>query len=120
MLLQPGFDGLDCAVGEQIYGLAALQVTDQRPIAESAFVRPIVQSDDARLCLGDWFGTANQTQDGITTPTDAELASHIGSCLASYSESQLTECFVAAAWCVARGNGTARGATKHSVNWDSE
>jgi hypothetical protein len=39
MLLQPSFDGLGRAVGEQINGLTALQITDQRSIAEAAFVR---------------------------------------------------------------------------------
>src|SRR5258708_14568936 len=38
MLLQPGFDTLHRAVGEQINGLTALQVTDQRAVAESALV----------------------------------------------------------------------------------
>jgi len=37
---------------------------------------------------------ANQTQDRIATPADAELTSHIRSCLASYFESQLTKGFL--------------------------
>src|SRR5258708_39948176 len=49
MLLQPSFDGLGRAVGEQINGLAALQVTDQRAVAESALVRPVLQANDSWL-----------------------------------------------------------------------
>src|SRR6266702_2605407 len=49
MLLQPIFDGLGRAVGEQINGLTALQVTDQRAVAESALVYPVVQANDSRL-----------------------------------------------------------------------
>jgi hypothetical protein len=37
---------------------------------------------------------ANQTQDGITTPADAQLTSHIRSCLPSYPEPKLTEGFL--------------------------
>src|SRR5258708_39649305 len=49
MLLQPSFDGLGRAVGEQINGLTALQVTDQRAVAESALVCPVVQANDSWL-----------------------------------------------------------------------
>src|SRR5258708_38655733 len=70
MLLQPGFDTLHRAVGEQINGLTALQITDQRAIAESALVCPVVQANDARRGLGGLWKAAHQTPDGITDPTD--------------------------------------------------
>jgi hypothetical protein len=49
MLLQPGFDGLNRTVGEQVNGPTALQVTDQRAVAQSADDGPVVQTNDA------WF-----------------------------------------------------------------
>ena len=91
MLLQPGFDAVGRAVRQQINGPTLLQVTDQRPVTQSAFVCPIIQTNHAR---GRWrrlFPQTNQTQDGIATPADAELASGVGSCLAADSESKLTE-----------------------------
>jgi len=40
------------------------------------------------------FRLVNQTQDRITTPAEAELISHIRSCLASSFEAKLTERFL--------------------------
>jgi hypothetical protein len=37
---------------------------------------------------------AEEAQDRITTPTEAELASHTGSCLSSHDESKLAESFL--------------------------
>src|SRR5258708_35317252 len=80
MLLQPGFDTLHRAVGEQINGLTALQITDQRAIAESALVCPVVQANDARRGLGGLWETAHQKQDGIPTPTETLLLTRVSAC----------------------------------------
>ena len=94
MLLQPGFDGLGRAVGEQINGLTALQITDQRAIAESALVCPVVQANDAQRGLGGLWKAANQTQDGITTPTETLFLTSVSACLASHLQSKPTECLL--------------------------
>src|SRR6266496_442209 len=91
MLLQPGRNGLDCAVGKQINGPTSLQITDQGSIAQSAFPCPIIETNDVWLWLGGLFRLANQAQDRIATPADTELTSNIRSCLAPYCESKLTE-----------------------------
>src|SRR5260221_12652130 len=94
MLLQPGFDGRNLAVGEQINGLTALQITDQRAIAEAALVCPVVQTNDARRGLGGLLKAANQTQDGITTPTETLFLTSVSACLASHLQSKPTECLL--------------------------
>jgi hypothetical protein len=94
MLLQPGCDALNRAIREQINGPTLLQVTDQRPVTQSAFVYPIIQTNHARGRVSRLFSETNQTQDGIATSADAELASGVGSCLAADSESKLTEGFL--------------------------
>src|SRR5258707_12437090 len=69
MLLQPGFDGRNLAVGEQINGLTALQITDQRAVAESALVCPVVQANDARRGLGGVWTSGRPTTNSSATPT---------------------------------------------------
>src|SRR6266487_3829921 len=94
MLLQPRFHRRNLPVSQQINGVVALQITDQRPVAQSALVCPVIQSNDSRFRCGWLLRAANQTQDGIATPTDAQLASHIGSRLTSDSEAKLTQRFL--------------------------
>src|SRR5258708_30208813 len=91
MLLQPGFDGRNLAVGEQINGLTVLQIQDQRAMAESALVCPVVQANDARRGLGGLWKAADQTQDGIATPAETLFLTSVSACLASDSESKPTE-----------------------------
>ena len=55
---------------------------------------PIIQTNHARGRLSRLFPETNQTQDGIATSADAELASGVGSGLTSDSESKLTEGFL--------------------------
>src|SRR5947209_8029683 len=91
MLFQPRGNGLRRAVREQSNGLTALQVTDQRPVTQSALACPVIQANDARLGLGRLWSAADQTQDGIATPAVALLLTNIGSRLAADSQSKLTE-----------------------------
>src|SRR5260221_9520049 len=112
MRLQPSFDGLGRAVGKQIDGLTALQVTDQCPVALSAPACPVVQANDSRVCFGALWGAANQTQDGIATSAAAQLTSHIGTSLASTSSPKLTKRFVAPVWCVGHEDDKALAAVR--------
>lgn len=75
MLLQPGCDALHGAVRQQVNGQTPLQVTDQRPVTQSAFVCPIIQANHARGRMRRLFAAAHQTQDGIATAAEAESAS---------------------------------------------
>src|SRR6266536_1418735 len=94
MLLQPGFDAVGRTVREQINGPTLLQVTDQRPVPQTAFVCPIIQTNHARGSLRRLFPATNQTQDGIATSAEALFASSVGPGLTSDSESELTEGFL--------------------------
>jgi len=94
MGLEPGRDGLDRAIGEQLNGQTALQITDQGPIAQSAFPCPVIDSHDSRLRRVRLLVLTDQTQDGITTAAETELASQVCSCLPSCCQSKLAEGFL--------------------------
>jgi hypothetical protein len=66
---EPGCNGLDRAIREHFDGQTAFEITDESPITPSAFPRPIIHSDDSRLCSVREVVLADQTQDRITAAT---------------------------------------------------
>ncbi len=94
MSSQPGRDSLRGTIGKQIKRQTPLQITDQCSITQPAFPCPIVQTNDMWFCLDRPLRLTKQTQDGIATATDTQLASKICSCLTPCRKSQLAQRFL--------------------------
>lgn len=77
--------------GRTSIGTERTRLTDERPRAQSAFPRPVIQANYARRWSVGQRMMADETQNGIATATDTQLAPQPRSCLASHQEAKLTE-----------------------------
>lgn len=91
MRCEPSGNGFYRPIRQQVNGHGPFEITQERPITMSTFPGPVV---DANLFGGHRsrkLSGSDETQNGITTPTQALLAADLCSCLPSYGLSQLAQ-----------------------------
>lgn len=76
--------------------LRTFEITSERPITMAPFPGPIVNPNLFGRHSGRRLGSSDETQNGLTTPTQALLAANLCSSLPSYGESQLAQRFLQA------------------------
>lgn len=82
--------------GRTSIGMERTRLTDECPIAQSAFPRPVIQANYPRRRRVWQRMLANQAQDGIATAEETQLCSHLSPGLTSQSEPQVAERFLQA------------------------